>query len=106
MNLFSKAKRLVAIAALTLTLTLALMLSSSSLPQRAGALKFEAGSTTATAAQSGANITYDHVAKVLAGQDKRLHVAVAGNFSSAHGCPKPYWGRSLNRFDAPQTQAM
>jgi len=102
MNLFSKAKRPVAIAALTLTL----MLSSSSIPQRSGALKFEAGSTSAAAAQSGASVSYDRVVKVLAGNDKRLHVAVAGNFSSAHGCPKPWWGRSQNQFDDSQTQAM
>jgi hypothetical protein len=47
MNLFSKAKRLVAFTALTLTLTL----SSASLPQHVGSLKFEAGSTSAAAAR-------------------------------------------------------
>src|SRR5215470_17998907 len=45
MNLFFKAKRLVAFTALTLTLTL----SSASIPQHAGALKFGAGSTSAAA---------------------------------------------------------
>jgi len=45
MNLFSKAKRLVAFTALTLTLAL----SSASIPQHAGSLKFGAGSTSAAA---------------------------------------------------------
>lgn len=45
MNLFSKAKRLVAFTALTLTLAL----SSASFPQHVGPLKFEAGSTSAAA---------------------------------------------------------
>jgi hypothetical protein len=45
MNLFSKAKRLVAFTALTLTLAL----SSASLPQHVGSLKFETGSTSAAA---------------------------------------------------------
>jgi hypothetical protein len=45
MNLFSKAKRLVAFSAITLALTL----SSASLPQHVGSLKFEAGSASAAA---------------------------------------------------------
>jgi hypothetical protein len=45
MNLFSKAKRLAAFAAITLTLTL----SSASIPQNSGMFKFEAGSTSAAA---------------------------------------------------------
>jgi|SoiMethySBSTD1v2_1073268.scaffolds.fasta_scaffold2479802_1 hypothetical protein len=45
MNLFSKAKRPLAVAALTLTLAL----STASLPQQVGGLKFKAGSTSAAA---------------------------------------------------------
>ena len=49
---------------------------------------------------------YDHVVTVKAGKDKYLYVAVAGNFTDSHACTNPYWARSENQFDDPQTQAM
>jgi hypothetical protein len=52
------------------------------------------------------NEAYDHVVKVQASRDSYLYVAVAGNFSAAHGCPEPWWVRSELKFDSPQTQAM
>lgn len=52
------------------------------------------------------NAAYDHVVKVQANKNKYLYVAVAGNFSSVHGCRSPWWAKSQNRFDDPQTQAM
>jgi hypothetical protein len=52
------------------------------------------------------NAAYDHVVKVQASKNKHLYVAVAGNFSPVHGCPSPWWAKSQNTFDDPQTKAM
>jgi hypothetical protein len=62
------------------------------------------GMSGSAAGQS--NAAYDHVVKVQANKNKYLYVAVAGNFSSVHGCRTPWWAKSQNRFDDPQTKAM
>jgi hypothetical protein len=42
----------------------------------------------------------------LANRDNHLYIAVAGNFSTDHGCSQPWWARSEHNLDKAQTTAM
>jgi hypothetical protein len=95
MKLFTKAKKQAAFAALSVT-----VIAGTALALTIG------GSGPASVQSNLPNATYDHVMKVQAGSNKHLFVAVPGNFSSAHGCPSPWWAVSRYPFDDPQTQAM
>jgi hypothetical protein len=58
------------------------------------------------AASQSHNEAYDHVVKVQANRDNHLYIAVAGNFSTDHGCTRPWWARSEHNLDKAQTTAM
>lgn len=61
---------------------------------------------SAPAASQSYNEGYDHVVKVQANRDNHLYIAVAGNFSTDHGCSQPWWARSEQSLDKAQTTAM
>ena len=62
--------------------------------------------SSAPAASQSHNEGYDHVVKVQANRDNHLYIAVAGNFSTDHGCSQPWWARSEQSLDKAQTTAM
>jgi len=51
------------------------------------------------------NRTYQYVSKVNVGEDGYLYINVLGNFSTSHGCSKPYYVRSKELLSDESTKA-
>jgi hypothetical protein len=49
---------------------------------------------------------YDRLSKVQVGQDSYILINVVGNFSSAHGCSRPFFARSENTLNSPKSTAL